>query len=910
MRTKHLLWALALPAVFAACTNDDFESIVQDNNTLQGRPMAGDVTLNFGFGEADTRLTTDFEFEVGDEIGATLMDEYKKNGVADYDIMGLPAGKNVYSFVDYIQTNYRYTNTPNGWENSNLLCSGNYFFYYPYMATLNTRKAFEKYLNPNQVLTANTKEAGRQLIIDNQMYVGYKLVEGATEGSTQVLNVKMSPVFAYPYFEIMCTDAEPVTIEKIALQYIDKTKDMPLMAIVDPSYESKWVKTNVNGVDYVDFEKDPTSAVRMGVPGTDKPQLDKDAVIAARQIQVTFPEGTTTKNGSPVRAYMVIPAGDYTNGTDENNAVELLIYTNKGLVTADLSVAHENSGTAGGEYNVRNDVAMGKVSGTMAAPRVIKITFDEVAINNPDEFTTTSTEDLDSYVSWSAQIGGTKTMWVKSTNKDTELTAATVATLAKNQNITMNVLGDITIAKDVKSEDFDAAKINFLGRKVSAKYAYDKTSGKITGVAVDEAGEDTKGQTVYNKATLTNFVEGKTDPNNGDLTIQNEGNMTLTGTAYGVKFINKGTMTINDGAGKVTTLSMSNANKDYLENYGTLNINSNVLADNSAVTNNGWINNYADATINIAEGVNVVARIDNLKDNTEGCAYGKIVVNGTWTVFGNSGKNEGEITVNGSLIVPATGAKYENAEAWEYPATPVKKKYTPNIINNGAVTNVTNNGNVKLMSQDVSYSSVSVKGKVTGKVNNTVGNNKITVNQYETIYCEISKPMTFSEVNEFIEDTQSKLVRFVAGAGTLTIDAETDEKGVVTEVGKIIVDQIEIASDLTIATADRTAEARIYGEAKDKAMTITIEKGVVATLGNGVKLKVGKKDYPAYGTITADGKLVVNGSAELSGYAESSLTLEGTIENYGAIYGAKEAYSETSANVDWTGNEAKKTVKQ
>ena len=371
-------------------------------------------------------------------------------------------------------------------------------------------------------------------------------------------------------------------------------------------------------------------------------------------------------------------------------------------------------------------------------------------------------------------------------------------------------------------------------------------------------------------------------------------------------------MTINAGAYKTTKLSMSNDTdkKDYLENYGTLNIEGNVLADNTAVSNNGWINNYADATLNIAKGVSVVARIDNLKDNTEGCAYGKIVVNGSWTIFGNKGKNEGEITVNGSLIVPATGAKYENAEAWEYPATPVKKEYTPNIINNGAVTNVTNNGNVKLMSQDVSYSSVSVKGEVTGKVNNTVGNNKITVNPYETIYCEISKPMTFSEVNEFIEDTQSKLVRFVAGAGTLTIDVKTDEKGAVTEVGKIIVDQIEIASNLLIATAERTAEARIYGEAKDKAMTITIEKGVVATLGNGVKLKVGKKDSPAYGTITADGKLIINGSAELSGYVASSLTLEGTIENFGAIYGAKEAYSETSTDVDWTGNTAVTTVKQ
>ena len=64
--------------------------------------------------------------------------------------------------------------------------------------------------------------------------------------------------------------------------------------------------------------------------------------------------------------------------------------------------------------------------------------------------------------------------------------------------------------------------------------------------------------------------------------------------------------------------------------------------------------------------------------------------------------------------------------------------------------------------------------------------------------------------------------------------SRTDEKGAVTEVGKIIVDQIEIANNLTIATANRAAEARIYGEATDKAMTITIEEGVVATLGNGV----------------------------------------------------------------------------
>ena len=324
MRTKHLLWALALPAVFAACTNDDFQTVEQQNSELGNRPMAGNVELNFNFGDAATRLNSNFDFVNGDEIGATLMDEYKEIGDGDKVYGALVAGydKDYFDFVDYIQTNYRYTCTAKGWENSNLLCSGNYFFYYPYMTTLNSRKAFEKYLNPNQVLEANTEAAAIKMINDNQMYVGYNFVEGATEGSTQVLDVKMQPVFAFPFFRIECTDSK-VNILKIALQYQNKTKDMPLKAIIDPTMTDaneetkKLVYESVNGINYTNFTKDPTAAVRMT---TEAPVLVKDAVTSARQIQVTFPEGTYTQNGKHVSAYMVIPSGDYES---EGNTAEL-----------------------------------------------------------------------------------------------------------------------------------------------------------------------------------------------------------------------------------------------------------------------------------------------------------------------------------------------------------------------------------------------------------------------------------------------------------------------------------------------------------------------------------------------------------------------------------------------------------
>lgn len=880
MRTKHLLWALALPAVFAACTNDDFESVVQDNNTLQGRPMAGNVELNFGFGDADTRLTTDFQFEVGDDIGATLMDEYEGGDFnVTYNIWGLPNQKNVYTFVDYIQTNYRYTNTANGWENSNLLCSGNYFFYYPYMTTLNTRKAFEKYLNPNQVLTANTKEAGRQLIIDNQMYVGYKLVEGATEGSTQVLNVTMSPVFAYPYFEIMCTDAEPVTIEKIALQYIDKTKDMPLMAIVDPAKavqdftgdESFIYKQMENGVEvkYVDFEKDPTSAVRMGVPGTDKPQLDKDAVIATRQIQVTFPEGTTTKNGSPVRAYMVIPAGKYTNENNVNNAVELLIYTSKGLVTADLSVAHENTGVAGGQNNVTNDVAMGEVSGTMASPRVIKITFDEVAINNPDEFTTTSTEDLDSYVSWSAQIGGTKNMYVKSTNKDTELSAATVAKLAKNQNITMNVLGDITIAEDVKSEDFAAAKINFLGAKVSATCTTGD-DGKVTGVTIGDAD---KGQTIYNKATLT-LAESWTNPEDGDITLVNDGMLTLRGASYTIDFVNNGNINVSSAQTNGTvSFTLTANNKDFVNN-GYVDINSDmVLTNNYGIGNNGTVSIWRGTTN---------AKIENLFIDlgANGCHYGyiKVAENATWKLKGTEAFNKGRIDNDGVIEVPTT-EKYYNAEGQAY--GPGKANtWMPVVNNNGTLAGITNNGLV-VQGKNAAYSTADIKG-AKGEVDNTNVSGRTVASEGETIFVKVVEAANAKALNKKLADAQAELVRFV-DAGSLTIAEADYAEG--ENSFTLTIPTVEIQGDLTISTPVGK-ELNIYRGVQGET-TIDIKKGTT-TITEQSKVSLGTKSAGSTIKLAKGTLLNVNNNATLTSECNIKFMGEGMVGNYGAITNVKE----------------------
>lgn len=875
MKTKHLLWAMALPAVFAACQSDDFESTMQENNALLNRPMAGDVKIDFGFNEATTRLDENFKFELGDEIGATLMDEYKKLGGGDkiYNVFS----DDCYKFVDYIQTNYRYTNTENGWENSNLLCAGNYFFYYPYTPTLNARKAFENYLNPNQVLKANTREAGREMVNENQMYVGYSLVEGATEGSTSVLNVEMQPVFAFPLFTLECKDSE-VTIQKIALQYKDKTKNIPLKAVVAPASASTTAPTtNVGGIDFIDYAKDPVAAVSVT---DDEGDLNPNAVTSARQIQVTFPEGTVTKNGQLVNAYMVIPAGKYMDLGGVDNTVELLIYTDRGLVTADLSAAHENASGSGTQYNVTNDVAMGEVYGDIEKMdgkkyRVINIKFDEVAITKPQDFTATSTEDLDTYIKWFASIGGNATLNVKSTSKDVMLSKAACEILNANSLIDVTIKGDITIAADAPANAYNL--VTFSGDDID--------------------GND--GQTVYNKATL----EGIGNITTSGLTIVNEGSMTLTGTEYkNIKLQNKGVMNINGKANKTTYFTLTANNKDFVnEAAGTLNINAKF-----ELTSNPGIGNYGTVNINN----NTTAKIENLfKANPDASnLYHAGTINvkagATWTLMGTNAYSKGTINNYGKIVVPS-GAVYSNAENQEYTnAAGESAEFVCSIYNYGSISNITNNGNVEMMNADASYSTVSITG-ATGYVNNTVCNNKITACATETIYCEVSEPKTFTEVNEFIAKSNSSLVRFVEGAETLTIDVVLDAEGkpVLTKQTVIEVDAMEIASNLTIATANKDAKARIYGQSTSAPMKIIVNEGVKATLGDFVKLHAGRSAAGAGVNLTADGVFEVTTSAYITGYNDSSLTITGTVNNYGKVAGAADAYSEGTPT-GWTGNAA------
>lgn len=104
MKTSRFLSTMAITALLAACSNEEFlneQAPVVDSN----RPTA---KIALTFDEASTRLEYDkgsegwqWYFADGDKIGALLMDTWDEQ--AD--------GIEHYQFTDYVHTNYPFIRT-------------------------------------------------------------------------------------------------------------------------------------------------------------------------------------------------------------------------------------------------------------------------------------------------------------------------------------------------------------------------------------------------------------------------------------------------------------------------------------------------------------------------------------------------------------------------------------------------------------------------------------------------------------------------------------------------------------------------------------------------------------------------------------------------------------------------------
>ncbi|HIY89432.1 MAG TPA: hypothetical protein H9824_12140 [Candidatus Bacteroides pullicola] len=219
MRTKHLLYTMALAGIFAACTQDEFET-VNGADALTGRKSIGQVT----FTEAPS---TRWAVESWDKIAPEADDAFSlmlvDNPRTGLDGMHLYPIDN-YELIEKAQTNYIFRKGNNGWSNEAELVEGNYLYVAPAQEGKLDRNTVEINLPTEQNLTlgadgkVNPLSAIEEFVAKGYpFYIGHRfLSEG---GSVSLPN--MQSIFAYPEITITQTDAfrdEVAVVKKVIIK--------------------------------------------------------------------------------------------------------------------------------------------------------------------------------------------------------------------------------------------------------------------------------------------------------------------------------------------------------------------------------------------------------------------------------------------------------------------------------------------------------------------------------------------------------------------------------------------------------------------------------------------------------------------------------------------------------------------
>lgn len=205
MRTKHLLYTMALAGIFAACTQEEFET-VNGADALAGRKSIGKVT----FTEApSTRWDVDnfntIMPEAGDGYSLLLVD-VPRQGLDGQHVYPIDN----YELVNDVQTNYVFkTNDGVNFSNDAELVEGNYLFVAPAQEGKLDRKTVEITLPTEQNLSLGSDGKLDPLSAIKEFaesgypfYIGHRFL---SEGGS-VSNPAMRNIFAFPEITVKNTD--------------------------------------------------------------------------------------------------------------------------------------------------------------------------------------------------------------------------------------------------------------------------------------------------------------------------------------------------------------------------------------------------------------------------------------------------------------------------------------------------------------------------------------------------------------------------------------------------------------------------------------------------------------------------------------------------------------------------------
>lgn len=608
MKTKYLLAALAVPAVFTACTSDELENM-NTNTELAGRIALENVSFAVNQG-SETRLAIGessfnaLSFEENDGMGACLIDVMSGS---DSDPV-----KNYQLNQSQIQTNYRFNYANGIWTSQANLVEGNYMFYMPYNAEHQTRSAISINLPTTQTFSKDADGTFTTLpdVVKKSvetgapLAVGYKFLKAGD--SNMQLDLKLQQLYAYPKFTLQNIESTDINVSYITLasetsKFLVKAPFKFAASASQTAYteagssnsgEGSFVasfynKEEMGGDGTVDgtwFLDKNTKAVEMVdlVEGS-----GANAKVTAIELMVSEDAPMVIKSGATVSFRAAIPAGNY-----EDMVIE--VHTTDGKV-AKMSLT---------EFDInprRQYTVAGYASETsLTADPSVDLTTTVIGLTADDSKLINSSIELLQAINAFAPTDENKILKLKINSSDVEINRSVTDIL---NNKTVSVAGSkIIFTSDVT--------INAAGELKGSSNLALKFQGNVTVKGTNN---------VLNSTNDLTFTDGK------KITVAEGGVADIQGTFTGVA----------------------------IENNGTLNVTTALTSGD--VTNKGTLNLGATLTAKVANKANIVvakSATGQIEGNVNN--EGKLTVNGTYNlsatgVFGAeyvfTNKENGSITI-------------------------------------------------------------------------------------------------------------------------------------------------------------------------------------------------------------------------------------------------------------------------
>lgn len=735
LKSKMYLAAMALPAIFASCTQDEVFSGLENQDATKGRAVVGQVTLVMD--NAETRYDSENgRFEAGkDVLGMYLMDEYQSswNGGADFDCPGEHNNANdewwkyqdhwnaMYKLVNYIQTNYpfRYTADETSrsgaavWKNDAKLVEGNYFSMYPQQEHATNRRELWHYINPAvQMVKHSTKEAVYHGV-DNQFFLGYNQIyrnDDANANGELTVNVKLTGVMAGYKIKLLGWQGADVKLEKISFKST-VGKALPTIAYIEPAQSAEWRQVTDDVVVTEDSEN-CTTHTASGLYDAEKTWtkktvrslvnycttengripygLDEDKQGLAYEYSFAFPENTILKgdvsNGDLAYAYIMVPT--MTSDQWENIVVD--IYGWRWIKDYDYP---EGGYWEYGKFenNVNSEAWFDPQSlqpwnsNEYEYYQNIEVRFDDLAFKAVHSFDVASTADMEQMVrGFLQQTSGSKDIefTIRPDAGGIEITEDFKKMLIKDSK---NKIRNITVTFDGEQRN---GVVNFNVDNTLALHSVTTETGKK--VVFKYAGG-----IVLNNNAIQTVAEGTTL--DGQFTINNNKTLNVEGELGDNVLVNN-----------YNVLTVKGEVKNIVNNHNDLTIDGGTIGK---VVNNG---------IAISNGGKVAEFENNVKTTCNDC-NGKLNVDkGTLEI--TTLTNNSEVNVmSGAVLKTANGNDSTPSFINNYKVVNVGTIESNNIQNNAEVENLgkivakcLNNGSTSNNAAVINNGNTDVAGVIEG----------------------------------------------------------------------------------------------------------------------------------------------------------------------------------------------------